>query len=251
MALYLYIKESKEYPLKRFRRQYLPDSQRLISQIFSATLVMVGLGLLFLAGWPILSWQTRQWLMSGRGAAEVKSPLADSYLQVAAQDDGVNSVSDLTRASNWFPQAIPEQTRPTQVRSYLIKIPKLGIEKAIVIIGGEDLSKSLIQWGGTALPGDLGNTVIFGHSTLPFLFDQNDYKTIFSYLPSLQVNDEIYLTFDGLTYKYIVYDQAVVSPKETSVLDQDFSDSFLTLITCVPPGTYWKRHIIKAKLEKI
>ena len=30
---------------------------------------------------------------------------------------------------------------------------------------------------------------------------------------------------------------------------RDTTDSYLTLVTCTPPGTTWKRLIIKAKLE--
>ena len=32
---------------------------------------------------------------------------------------------------------------------------------------------------------------------------------------------------------------------------QDFSDTFITVITCTPPGTIWKRLIIKARIHSI
>jgi sortase A len=40
----------------------------------------------------------------------------------------------------------------------------------------------------------------------------------------------------------------VVDPNDFGVLDQDKDGSYLTLITCTPPGTYLKRLVVKAKL---
>ena len=43
----------------------------------------------------------------------------------------------------------------------------------------------------------------------------------------------------------------ITSPKDLKVLDQNVNEEILTLVTCVPPGTYFKRFIVKARLEKI
>ena len=113
------------------------------------------------------------------------------------------------------------------------------------------MGKSLVHYGGTALPGDWGNTVIFGHSVLPQFFNPKNYKTIFSTLPTLEKKDKILIDFDGITYFYEVYELKVVSPDDVSVLEQRYDTSYLSLVTCVPPGTYWKRLIVKARLKKI
>ena len=100
----------------------------------------------------------------------------------------------------------------------------------------------------TSLPGENGNVVILGHSTLPQLYNIKDYKTIFTYLPSLKEGDKIEIKLGDQVFEYEVFDIMVVKPSEVSVLKQDFSNSYLTLITCVPPGTYWNRLIVKAKI---
>jgi sortase A len=84
------------------------------------------------------------------------------------------------------------------------------------------------------MPGEFGNVAIFGHSTLPQLYDEKDYKTIFTYLPSLQKGDTVLITMGDLEYEYEVYDMFVVNPDKISVLDQQFDASYLTLVTCVP-----------------
>jgi len=101
------------------------------------------------------------------------------------------------------------------------------------------------------MPGEYGNVAIFGHSTLPQLYDEKDYKTIFTYLPSLEKGDKILIQVGDLEYEYVVDDMFVVNPDKISVLDQRYDASYVTLITCVPPGTYWKRLVIRSKLVQL
>lgn len=169
--------------------------------------------------------------------------------------EGVSSVSqdsvDFTQASNWFVGgASKNDFAASKVSFYTINIPKLKIEGATVAIGGEDLSKSLIQYPGTALPGKRGNSVIFGHSILPLFYNPKNYISIFSMLPSLQKGDEIFVNYDGISYTYKVEEMFEVHPTDIQVLDQDSSDSFLTLVTCVPPGDPGnpKRLIVRARV---
>jgi sortase A len=132
-----------------------------------------------------------------------------------------------------------------------MSIPKLNIKDALVSAVDDDLAVHLVNLGGTALPPDKGNAVVFGHSTLPQLFDPKNYKTIFAKAYELKVGDELFTNVSGVIYKYRIYNITVVSPEDTSVLEQDYSDSFLTLITCTPPGTIWKRLIIRSRLETL
>ncbi|MGB9706798.1 MAG: sortase [Microgenomates group bacterium] len=149
---------------------------------------------------------------------------------------------------NWFLSAPKLPPRPSKITHYNLSVPKLKIEKAVVQIGGEDLAESLIQYPGTALPGEYGNTVIFGHSVLPQFFNPKNYKTIFSTLPTLEEGDEILIDFDGIQYRYRVVKMVEVSPDDVSVLEQRYDSEYLSLVTCVPPGTYLKRLIVRAKL---
>lgn len=158
---------------------------------------------------------------------------------------------DYTKASNWFIGGAKKDAFVSQkVSFYTVSIPKLKIENATVAIGGEDLAKSLIQYPGTALPGKVGNSVIFGHSILPLFYNPKDYISIFSTLPTLKKGDEINVSYDGISYKYRVEEMFEVEPTDIQVLEQDKSDSFLTLITCVPPGDPRKpkRLIVRARV---
>jgi sortase A len=163
-----------------------------------------------------------------------------------------NNLRDFTQAKLWFPtKQQVEILKQFSVSEYFLTIPKLNINKARVNIGGEDLSKSLIHYLPTNLPGEYGNVAIFGHSTLPQLFDVKDYKSIFTYLPSLKEGDKIIIHLGDLEYDYDVVSMFVVKPEQVSVLEQRNDASYLTLITCVPPGTYWQRLVVLAKLSKL
>ena len=143
---------------------------------------------------------------------------------------------DYTQASNWFQGVNKNDFISSKIEYYTISIPKLKIDSATVAIGGEDLSSHLIQYPGTALPGKHGNSAIFGHSILPIFYDPKNYLAIFSLLPTLKKGDDIYINYDGISYVYRVESMFEVLPTDIQVLDQDSSDSFLTLVTCVPPG---------------
>lgn len=160
-------------------------------------------------------------------------------------DEVVNTSFDYTDASSWFTGSTKVK-EATQYAVYTLSIPKLGIDHAVVRSDHTDLKQSLIQYPGTALPGNLGNTVIFGHSVLPQFFNPHNYLTIFSTLHTLKPGDTMEVTADGATYTYKISEMYEAMPDDLSPLAQVYNGRYMTLITCTPPGTYLRRLIIKA-----
>ncbi len=232
MPLYRYVKSAPLRPRKR-------RGSRALSFLF----ITLGAGILIWTFWPIISFS----ITSGDLFAQIVTPIQDSTAYAAPET--VSSVSDLSNPNAWFPTA-PQKKVVTPVNTYALSIPKLKIQNALVTIAGDDLDVSLVHYGGTALPGDYGNTVIFGHSTLVQFYNPKNYKTIFSLLPTLKAGDEILISYDGISYKYVVYNLTVTEPSDLSALAQRFDDSYLTLVTCVPPGTFWQRLHVFAKLDR-
>jgi sortase A len=232
MALYRYVKS-----VPKIRRSH--RGVRVLSFLFIA----MGVGILIWTFWPIVSFS----MMSGDLFSEIVTPLQDGTAYAAPNTNPPGG--DLTNPNAWFPTS-PQKKVVTPVNTYTLSIPKLKIQDAIVTIAGDDLGVSLVHYGGTALPGEYGNTVVFGHSTMVQLYNPKNYKTIFSLLPTLKSGDEINVTYDGISYKYIVYDLAVTAPSDLTAITQRFDDSYLTLVTCVPPGTYWQRLHVFARLAR-
>lgn len=210
---------------------------KFISLIF----ICSGVFLAISAVLPIVKYElfAKQEVVSG----EFLSPLGQEVASSQPTDP-----KDLTHASNWFVgnPHLPEVTY--KVPYYKISVPKLKIKDALVQIAGEDLSQSLIHYQGTAIPGRPGNAVIFGHSTLPQLYNPKIYLTVFTYLPSLTKGDDIIVDYDGITYMFKVSQMIEVKPEDIQILEQRYDTSYLSLVTCVPPGTSIKRLVVRAKL---
>lgn len=209
-------------------------------KFFAVVLVIGGLTLVGSATLPIATYElvtTRRFTSKNDG---LLSPLSAGVSR--------SRVVDLTKASNWFVGQTPEQSTDTNVRYYTLSIPKLRIENATTEIGGEDLSKNLVQYKGTAAPGRVGNAVVFGHSILPQFYNPKNYMSIFSTLPTLRIGDEILVDYDGIHYKFVISEMTEVGPSDIGVLAQPNDRPHLTLITCVPPGTYLRRLVVRAEL---
>lgn len=206
---------------------------------------LLGLSILIYVIYPIAIYE----ILSRVKYAEYILPVPqnEKYIYSEAPESGI----DYTKASNWFSaSATASPGQEAGVRYYSISIPELKIKNATVSVGGEDLAESLIQYPGTALPGKVGNTVVFGHSVLPQFFNPKDYLTIFSTLPQIKKGDLVRIDFDGISYEYEVEDTFEVSPSDVEILSQNASASYVTLVTCVPPGHPLrpKRLIVRAKI---
>lgn len=215
-------------------------------------LIILGIGLLAFFLFPVFSYQ----LFLGNYVRDnIETPIPkymiarnDNLGSLIAQ--GINSLTrDYGDARNWYPQVNESIQEKTIVDSYLLSIPKLKIDNAEVSTIDYDLDNHLVQYLGTSIPGDLGTAVIFGHSTLPQLFDPKNYKTIFANAHTLKVGDELYATVSGVKYKYKIFSIIITSPEDTNILSQGFDHSYITIVTCTPPGTIWKRLVIRAALE--
>ena len=241
---------------------------RFFWKVIPNVFIVIGATALIIVAYPFLNhlavanrWQQQAFLspVSEVETAEAKgliNPLGIDQTALpilAAQSQGPEVVTgvDFTKAESWFPAAPARKTKKSKITHYLLSIPKLKIDQAVTQIGGNDLDRGLIHYGGTAFPGEYGNVVIFGHSVLPIFYNPKDYHSIFSILPTLEKGDEIFIDYDGIQYKYIVDSYFEVKPEDIEVLEQRYDRQALTLITCVPPGTYLKRGIIMAYLTKL
>lgn len=242
-------------PVRVYLKQNNSFRRRVVNH-FSYVSLVIGMLLLFWSFYPVISFELYSRFLMTQSVtspvpSETVSSLKEANAVLGSYDVYSNNLRDFTQAHLWFPTQQQKNQDNFMVKDYYISIPKLNIMKAHVVVGGEDLSKSLVHYLPRTMPGEYGNVAIFGHSTLPQLYDEKDYKTIFTYLPSLEKGDKMIIYLGDLEYEYEVSDMFVVNPDKISVLDQQYDASYLTLVTCVPPGTYWKRLVVKSKLVQL
>ncbi|MCR4306137.1 MAG: sortase, partial [Candidatus Daviesbacteria bacterium] len=109
------------------------------------------------------------------------------------------------------------------------------------------LSKGVAHAKDTALPGEEGNVFIFGHSTdVPFNVAR--LNAVFYLINKLKPGDEIKLSYNGKGYKYIVNSTTIIGSKEVNYLQNNSKSRTLTLMTCWPPGTTFKRLLVTGLL---
>lgn len=230
-----------------------PRSPRLSvpqRKFIAASLFVIGLFLFSSAILPIVQFQLEYATKFG----QIINPLSSKFYNQQGGVLGEVSNSDYTQLNSWFVSDVGVSSQIDSLLSsssemtYKISIPNLKVYDAVVTVGSMDLKKSLIQYPQTALPGQLGNGVIFGHSVLPQFFNPKSYLTIFSTLYRLKTGDEILVDFDNIQYKYLVEEMYEVSPDNLSVLEQRYDGRYLNLITCSPPGTYLRRLVVKARI---
>jgi len=215
----------------------------------------LGLGILAAVAYPVVSFELKDFKLFGDVNQGLLSPVY--YESKASSDKEPKIISDLdyTKASSWFPGntqndlfAAPKTSDGNVPDFYSISIPSLGLSDMQVSLFDEDLTKHLVQYPQTALPGQLGSPVIFGHSTLPQFYDAKKYTTVFSNLPKIKPGSDIFVKYNDQEYTYRVTSTIEVKPSELWVLKQNYNTKTIKVITCVPPGTTLRRLVVEASL---
>ncbi len=216
--------------------------ERKISQILGFSASFTGLFALFflLFNFPAYA-QRVTWITLNRLGKTTSSVLENS-----------STKSLLPRVSSGPGQmVVPTQAREAgALADNHIFISKINLS-APVVWGSrsqtilQDLERGVAHFAGTARPGEPGNVFITGHSS-NFWWNKGRFNQVFALLDQLDKGDQIVITYQGKQYWYQVFDQMVVKPNQTEVLDPT-DQPILSLMTCTPVGTTLKRLVIRAK----
>ncbi len=107
-----------------------------------------------------------------------------------------------------------------------------------------DLQDGVVHYPTTVLPGQVGNTAYFGHSSNN-IFNSGKYKFAFVLLHTLVNGDTFYLDYNNKVFVYKVISKSIVDPSNVGVLQPIQGQvATATLITCDPPGTSLHRLIV-------
>ena len=135
--------------------------------------------------------------------------------------------------------------------NFWIEIHKDDLDIKAPIVNGTqeaDLAKGVGHHPTTSYPSkDRGNVVISGHR---WKLGNNPAYKVFEDLDKLDNGDEISLFYMGKEYVYKVREQKVVKDSEVSILKQTKKPQ-LTIYTCTPKYTSFKRLVYIADLEKV
>ena len=195
---------------------------------------------------------------------EIAKPLPDSYRQYiqgefAYYNPGQSYFSNLTRSA---------QRQTGQYNTILIDeeynkdmwiyIDSVGIDRIKITSNVESydenvynryLKDGVAHFKGTPLPGDGGNSFIYGHSAINSFFRSNPDlpETIFTRLEDVDIGDEVRIERDSKILSYTVRRKHITDAEDFSVLQPSSHRETITLMTCWPIGIGSKRLILTAE----
>jgi sortase A len=202
--------------------------------------VIAGLMLLFFTAY--LLWGTGVYTQHQQGQAKRS---LDANPIVAAHQ--------VTRGK--IPAARPARTLPLGSPLFTIRIPKIGLETAVVEgVGRDELKKgpghfpscSEVPRGDDCVqrgvyPGETGNVAMSGHRTT--------YGAPFFNLQQVGPGDVIDFVSGPARYRYRVRQQVIVDPTTGFSVVEDHGRAELTLTTCHPRFSASQRLVIKADFQ--
>lgn len=165
-----------------------------------------------------------------------------------------------TVEGDWHPTVLPVfaglRSRPEGSSSrFFLTIEKLGITKVPlrldIFVNNtrpeylNELLTSLAHLKGSVYPGEKGNSLIFGHSALPYLYSPRNFQTIFTKIDELKFGDLIMVETESKVFRYRVEKGGLVDDR-AELSDFASRKARLTLLTCYPPGFRSFRYAVSA-----
>ena len=179
---------------------------------------------------------------------------AEFGLTIVAPLTGDNAVSPLVVTAP-LPRPRPGTvTAPVRPR---IIVPDLGINASIELptstaleVLNDHLTRGVVHYPGSALPGEFGNVFLFGHST-GLRVVHNQAYAVFNGLKELTPGQVVRIRYGGREYWYRVTSVAMKAADEAWVdLRRDTKQRKLTLSTCNVFGAKTDRFVVEAEFVK-
>jgi sortase A len=209
------------------------DWRRVVGGI-GRTLIAFGVLILLFVAYQL--WGTG--IAEARSQTSLKRQFREAHPALPASPTSTSSTLPGETTTTLFPDAPPPA--PTGEAVAIIRIPKIGVDKAVVQgVGLPDLKKGPGHYPQTPMPGQPGNAAIAGHRTT--------YGAPFFRLNELNPGDTIYVTTAQGAFEYHVRETKVVKPTEVSVLNPT-PDNRLTLTTCNPRFSASQRLVVVSDL---
>jgi sortase A len=122
-----------------------------------------------------------------------------------------------------------------------MEIPAIGMKHRLFQgVTLHNIDRGPSHWTGSAMPGEMGNTVIAGHrSTVTEPFRRID---------RLVPGDAVIFTVNGARSTYRVTDHLIVRPEDSWIADQTTAFTG-TLYACHPIGSVAERYVVRLVLE--
>ncbi len=210
-------KEARKKLKKNHSQQLLYKKVAILFITFGLGLVIFSLLILFLTFYPVLKVELRYQIITKTNSQQKEITPVNTDFAIVIPKIAANA-------------KVIQDVNPNDEKEYQYQ-----------------LSKGVAHAKGTAYPGENGNIFLFAHSSLNWYL-ANRYNSIFYLLNKLENITLILLYYKNKKYLYKVFDKKIVNAQEISYLTNKSNSKTVTLMTCWPPGTTFRRLIILGKL---
>jgi LPXTG-site transpeptidase (sortase) family protein len=198
--------------------------------------------LLFSINFLIFNWNSVSWIFNYRvilGAiSDFSGKISGFFAEIGNK---INSLGQIAQAENvnFFS------------RENSLEIPKIGVSVPLIMADSnekdleEGLNRGVVIFPDSALPGQIGQTIILGHSAPPN-WPKIKYDWVFSRLNELEEKDKIKVYFNNREYNYYVKNKIFLEKDEEIPNYSIDPGNTLMLISCWPPGKNLKRIVVEA-----
>jgi sortase A len=178
----------------------------------------------------------------GVGPEDPPAKVFRAFVEDPSPTTSTTLPADLVPAPVAAPRTTPTPPPPERAKTPLVKvgeirIPRIGLVHAIY----EGVSLTVVDhgpghWPGSAMPGELGNTVFAGHRVT--------HSHPFRNVDQLVAGDEVIFTTADGEFHYKVTSTEIVGAKDTWIVTPT-PDATMTLFACHPPGSAKQRIVIR------
>jgi sortase A len=181
-------------------------------------------------------------------------PLIGQEIGYYSQGDTLPKVEGAQERNSQAGNVSPEEVLVPVDEEFGIVIPKIRANSRIhadidwqnAAVYQKALQTGVAQASGTSTPDMPGNMFLFSHSGVDF-YEAARYNAEFYLLGKLTAGDEIDVFYKGQKYLYTVRETKMVAPSEVNYIQKQGEAKTVTLMTCWPPGTTYKRLIVIAE----
>ena len=145
----------------------------------------------------------------------------EEYIEVTSKEDNeeILKTEELTE----------EQPKTNSSIDYkaIIEIPSINLKRGIVdsTDNFKSINYSISADKNGNYPNEYGNFILYAHSG-------SGYIAFFNNLSKVNINDDIYIYFNGIKYHYIITSKYDIEKTGKAKINISTKDKYITLITC-------------------
>lgn len=120
-----------------------------------------------------------------------------------------------------------QEVSPNISYTAILEIPKIGLKKGVVdnTRNFNSINYAISVDNSSNYPNEKGNFILYAHSG-------NSYIAYFRNLNKVNINDDVYVYYNGVKYHYVIYDKYDIEKTGKAKVISSKENNYITLITC-------------------